>query len=126
MGTGDPLDFGAEPLHVLAVDRLSHPGNCLVQGLRPDCVPSGLDQTTDGWAGEQVVRHCRVQLVILDLPASPDDAAGRKIQPGGAPSDLPLLPVRQPEPILVETVVEQNTEVLQLTVEVGTRGKAEA
>src|SRR6185503_11928832 len=66
-----------------------------------------------------------IELVLADLPASPDDAAHGIVQPRRGAADLDFLSAREPEAGSDQAVLEHDEQVLELLVEEGGAREAE-
>src|SRR4029453_5719147 len=84
-----------------------------------------LGQAPDLGAFQNRGRQRHVELVVTDLPASADDAPNRKVEPAGAPTDLDLLPVRQPESAFLERILQDHADILEVSLEIRRRREAE-
>src|SRR3990172_5673229 len=69
--------------------------------------------------GEELVRQAGVEPVVVDLPPSADDPAGRKLEPGGVAPDLNLLLPREPVPAVPQPLGQHDRNVFETLVEVG-------
>ena len=93
---GDLLDLRPHPLEVVLAHRLRHRLNRLGELLPPrKRVALGLGEERDFVALEPARGEPHVEHVAVDLPAGPNDAPRRHVEPRGPPPDLELLAVGQ-------------------------------
>src|SRR5439155_3310177 len=116
---GDATDFGADVLEIVFADRFGDVLDRGAEGTRPgERIALRLGQRRDLLAAEKARLEAEVEHVAVDLPAAADDAARRDVEPGGAPADLDLLTVGEPE-AFPERVVQHDADVFELRIEIG-------
>src|SRR6185437_3489600 len=107
----DRVEHGAQELESLRCDLAAAPDYGARRGLY---LGAGIEHGIDRY----------VDVVIRDLPASPNYSARRIIQPRSRSPYLHFLPPRQPEPPVDQAALEYDGNVLQILVPV--RGARES
>src|SRR5687767_15897440 len=112
-----PLDLRADLGHVLIVERRPGADNGGIERLAEERIGTARSpQAGDRRAGEQPLGQCRIEIVVLDLPAAADDAARREVEPAEAAPQLDFLAVREPVALLPERALQRDGDVLELPV----------